>query len=36
MRDLLEWLRSTDLISLALEVGIAFFILIALVRCALG
>lgn len=34
MKALLEWLRETDLIGLALEVGIGLFIVISLVRWA--
>jgi hypothetical protein len=35
VRDFLNWLRTTDLVSLAFEVGLAIFILVSFVRCAL-
>lgn len=35
MRHLLNWLRTTDLVSLAIEAVLAIFILVSFVRCAL-
>lgn len=33
MRKFLDWLTSTDLVTLAFEIGLAFFILVTFVRC---
>jgi hypothetical protein len=35
VKDFLHWLRTTDLVSLAFEAGLAVFILVSFVRCAL-
>lgn len=36
MNKFLDRLRSTDLVSLALEVGLSIYILVSFVRCSFG
>lgn len=36
MKDFLNWLRCTDLVTLALEIGLALWILVSFVRCSFG
>lgn len=36
MRNFLKFLQSADLIGLAIELGVAIFILVTFVRCSFG